>query len=63
MRERMREQEFLDIGLGQKRTTLARCGEVADMSAFISFLLLQLSLSEQHSSMKLGGRGAQCGEH
>lgn len=48
------EQEVLDSGLGQKRTTLTRCREGADMSAFISFLLLQLSLSEQDSS---AGRG------
>lgn len=52
--KRKGEQEVLDSGLGQKRTTLTRCREGADMSAFISFLLLRLSLSEQDPSARRG---------
>ena len=54
-RQGERDQEVLDIGLGQKRTTLTRYREGADMLAFIFFPLLHHSLSEQPSSVRSRG--------
>lgn len=53
------EQGVLDIGSGQKSTIHTRCGVGADMSAILSIPLLQLSLSEQDSSVRSARRGAQ----
>lgn len=44
-------KRFWILDQSKRRTTLT-CGEGADVSAFISFLLLQLSLSEQDLSAK-----------
>lgn len=61
--ERKEKKGVLDVGLGQKRTTLTRSGEGVEMSDFISFPILQLFLSEQSSSARTGGREAQGGVH
>lgn len=58
MKERKEKKGVLDVGLGQKRTTLTRSGEGVEMSDFISFPILQLFLSECSSSARTWGEGS-----